>query len=171
MKKIISIISVLLILALCLSLGACGEKSDSKTKDSAEEQVTEAPTEAPGYEIGKSYHWDDIDFELTKVTDDLSDYDDINKNMIGEAKGKFIVVEFTITEGKIPFNTVNDKLKDGAVKLSDTEYSTCICKGLDLDGQSIGSNTEANVTGSIIVFFDAPEDYSLDDAVLTVEEN
>lgn len=170
-KNRIAILSVILILSLCLSLGACGDKSDSGSKDAAEEQATEKPTEAPGYEIGKSYHWSDIDFELTKVTDDLSDYDDLNTNMIGEAEGKFIVVEFTITNGKSPFNTINDKLKDGAVTLSGTEYSTCICKGLDLDGQTLGSNTESYVTGSIIVFFDAPADYSLDDAVLTVAED
>ena len=171
MKKTPRILSVLLILALCLALAACSDKSDSTTKSKETEQATEEPTEAPGYEIGRSYHWNDIDFELTALSDDLSNYDDINSAMIGDAEGKFVIVEFTITNGKILFDDVNTKLKDGAVILSGAEYSTCICKGLDLDGQEIGSNDKAYVTGSIIVFFDAPEDYSLDDAVLTVEED
>lgn len=167
MKKAIRITTVfILILALFMTFAACGGKSDKSNDQGAEE-----PTEAPGYEIGKSYHWNDIDFELTKVTEDLSEYENLNSNMLGTPKGKFVAAEFTITDGKILFDTVSDKLTDGAVKLSGTEYSNCICRGVDLDGQEIGTNDKAYVTGSIIVFFDAPEDYSLDDAVLTVEED
>ena len=172
-KHLSTILCVVLILALCLTLAACGGKSDSKAKeaDAVTEKATEAPTEALGYEIGKAYHWEDIDFELAKVTDDISEYDNINEALIGTPDGKFIIVEFKITSGRSLFNTINDKMANGAVELSGAEYKTCVCTGLNLDGQTLGSNTETYVEGSIIAFFDAPADYSLDDAVLTVQED
>lgn len=163
MKKIVlTAVALLLSVALCMAFAACGDsKSDAKSEE---------PTEAPGYEIGASYHWTDIDFKLTKLTDDMSDYEE-RLSSIGTPEGKLVYAEFTITDGKIAPDALNKKMDEEAVRLSGGKYVNTISTGLSVEGQEVGSFDEIYVEGAFVVFFDVPEDYSFDDAVLTVKED
>lgn len=162
MKKCTAILSVLLILALCLSFAACGEKStDTKSK---EEAATEAPK---GYEIGKSYHWSEIDFELADLTDDLSNLDNSH---LSEAEGKYIAAKFDITKGELSSTLLSKKSEEEAITLSGGKFATYIAQGMK-GGQEITDDAVFLFEGPFYFIFDVPKDYSLDDAILTVKED
>lgn len=87
MKKLTAVLSVILILALCLSLAACGEKSD-KSDEKAAETVTEAPKE-PGVKVGDSFDYADFKLVVAEIKEGADEFDEA-----GTPEGKFVTIKF-----------------------------------------------------------------------------
>ena len=163
MKKIISILSVLLIFALSLTFAACGGKGEEKSADKKTGAVTDAAAEAPTEPdngIGKTFTVDGAAIEVTGTTDDLSEA--LMQNEINQAQGKYVAVVLTITDGKLDAGKLAESVAD--VKLDDYTNVNAIAKGVTIE------NDFAYAIGTIYVIYDVPEDYDLTAAAVTVPE-
>ena len=167
MKKIIAILlAMLLTLTLCLSLTACSNKTgDDKAADQSaaeeaeEEEETEAPTE-PQNGIGTVCHWEDATLEVTDITDDLSELTTTDTN---DAKGKYVTVVLTVTDGQFSAGTMTELAE--TVKLDDYTQTKTVATGIKIDGDF----ENASIAGKVYILYDVPEDYSIEDGVVTVE--
>ena len=163
MKKFTAILSVLLILALCLSFAACGEKSD-KSDDKAAEKVTEAateePTEAtPGVKVGDTFTYSGREITLSEIEDGA----DETFSESGTPNGKWVTLKFSVGDGDSSFSI------DGA-GFSIDGTPAADAAGVLASGATAKAGSSLLTTAGMTfkVLFDVPQDAGLDYLHLTV---
>lgn len=180
MKKILALISALFLL---LSLAACGASAPEAedlpadaasadtadksadgasapgTADSSADDADEAGTEDTASD--DSYHWDDITFTFTELTEDPGEWG----ARLNTPEGKWVIAVFQITEGMIEPGRLSDLIIDGEnIRLKGYAPRTVTEQGVRI------VNDKAYAMGIINVFFDVPEDESFTEADVTVSE-
>lgn len=154
MKKTISVLSVLLILTLCLTLTACGGKSDEKSTDSA----TEAPTEKAGYTIGATYKVCGAEIELVSVED--------NAESEKTASGKWVLVTVKPKENQtLSQEDFMSYLADGKMTFGGATAVNFAPTTMDLVAGKMYISTDG-----VGIYFDVDKDLDVNTAELVVEE-
>jgi len=121
-----------------------------------------AATAEPSEEVSaaETYHWDDIAFELSEVTEDLGMYE----AQLVKPSGKWVTAVFKITEGKIPCSRLEELIMDEKnIHLGEYEPATIVEEGVAIEGNS------AVAVGTIKAFFDVPADYEAQMADVVVD--
>ncbi len=139
MKRITAILSVILILALCLSFAACGEKSD------ASDGKSDAAQSEPGVKIGDQFAFQGNTIELCEIEDGASVF-----GSSGSATGKWVTLKFKF-------------VGDGDMAI---EYKGFSIDGKDASN-AVGTVTKDGLV--LAVLFDLDKDADLDNLHLTVE--
>ena len=146
MKKTVSIICVVLVLALTLSLAACGGSSDS--------------SEPNGSAVGDTFAYSGRTITLSKISEDLGrPFADA-----GDPAGKWVVFSFAVSDGDSSFSIVPDgfAVNGTAAVNAAAEFSNgAIAKA----GSSL--KTTEGMTFSLL--FDVDRDAALDRLSLTVK--
>ena len=158
MKK--QLTALCLVFALLALLTGCGGRTPDR-ESTAEESVQASSTQAEeaALESAQSYQWDDITFELVKISEDVSTWD----GQIEPPEGKYVEVVFKITDGRIEGSRLRDLITEqNCIMLDDYAPASLISQGIRIEDDT------AYVTGFIDVFFDVPADYDSGSAVVTV---
>lgn len=150
MKKTLSIaLSILLVLTLCLSLAACGEKSDSKAKDNAE-QATEAPE--PGIAVGDTFDFGGGKLTLTEIEEGATGSFDTAE----EASGKYVSLHFDIGEDV------------GDFTIDSEPFTLNGSKGIDAIGKMV-TKDDGKLGMDLVILFDIDKDADLEHLHLEVQ--
>ena len=120
---------------------------------------------APEAEEPQIFAWaDQGNVQLTMVGDCP---EEMMSTFMAKPSGRLIMVELTILDGaKMDSGIALDFAKEN-VKLDDFEYWNIVAPGVEIVETEDGGFSAALV-GTIDVFFDVPEDYDLDQAVLVI---
>lgn len=154
MKKLTVILSVILMLAMCLTFAACGEKSD-KSADKAAESVTEAPKE-PGVKVGDTFTYADFKLIVSEITEGADEFDEA-----GTPEGKFVTIKF------------DADMTDAAGGTYSVEKEAFVIDGKEAADAhaTMGLNGGSLSLSGMTVLFDVDKDADLDHLHLTVESS
>ena len=122
-------------------------------------QPRPTPSSLLPHEPKKSYRWDDITFELHEITEDVSSW----TSQVSPPEGKYVMVDLTITDGKIGVNRLKDLIMtEQKVRLDDYDPTSIVFQGISIQDNS------AYAVGSILVFFDVPTEFDTAAANATI---
>jgi len=161
-----NIIALLLSILLLPGLTACGmlknAAGDAKENEAALDAGEIISAESPQEPAAELYVWDGITFTLTEVTEDLGEY----KSQLKAPKGKYALVVFTITDGQIEMDRLEELiLTEQNISLGGHAPATISAQGIAI------KNDLVYVTGTINVFFDVPTELDTDNADVFVNED
>ena len=151
MRKCITILTALtLILAICVTFAACGDKDDSASK----EEATEA--KEPGVAVGDTFTYVDFPITVEKIEEGSDDFEDAE-----DPEGKYVCIHFTAdtseaTGGSYSMDSERFKI-DGKEAVKATAQM----------GLKNGQLDSSDLT--MIVLFDVDKDADLKYLHLTVE--
>lgn len=114
-----------------------------------------------------SFKMDEATVVLSEVTEDVTDW----RSQLTTAKGKWVRVVLTITEGDIEFSRVKEMIiTNKEVLLDDDEPETLIASGVTIKNTSSNnmSSGTAYAVGTIHVFYDVNADFDVSKAKVTV---
>ncbi len=150
MKRFTAILFVILL--LCLTFAACGEKSDSNA-----EKATEAPTAAPepGVKVGDSFDYSGFKLIVAGITEGSEGFDDP-----GSPEGKFVTINF---------DADTSDWEGGSYSADKTKFAIDGKQAVDAQATMSLMNGSLSPSG-MTVLFDVDKDAGLDYLHLTVSE-
>ena len=144
MKKVISVLSVILVLALCLSLAACGDSKDGNSADKTEAEK--------GISVGDTFKYGEGTIKLTEIEEGANS----NLGDSGEAKGKWVSLHFEFGDDV------------GNVMIESEPFTLNGSKASNAVGAMVTKNDKLGL--DLIVLFDIDKDADLDQLRLTVDK-
>ena len=141
----------LLVIMLCLSLlltVGCAAKTEIAEDPATVDEAAAPAEEAPAAAAKESYKWDDMRFELQEITEDLGTWG----SQLVTPKGKYVMVVFKITDGKMECGRLEDLVMNQGILLKEYEPATVVAQGVAIE------DNKAVAVGTIHVFFDVPAD-------------
>ena len=163
MKKTAIILSVLLILAICIGLTACGGKTDDKANDktTSSAQETEAATEAEpieGVKVGDTFTYSGRTITLTEIGE--GGEEDFEADA---AQGKWVVLKFSVDAGDQNFSIAPD-----GISINGKAASDAIGRFANGATAIAGSSLKDTENLTFMVLFDVDADTPLDQLGLEV---